>query len=243
MDIKQRLREARWIWWLPAAFFVGICLLPSGWIEASPGDIYRPPVWMAPMAWPLLAMGFVFGAAAFLVKPRRYAWHILFLGAGASLLSNVLLIASSGAAALYSWELGTDLQNRIFTDFELDILAFLVQPMDLLLLAISGLVLWARNGKPAPAAPEPPAQPILPEATPPPPAGPAPSLPTPEATPPPLSEPATSPKAPEAPPPQARAAGPAIAASPLDAIAPGPAQEAFPPPALAPQNPPLLLNS
>jgi hypothetical protein len=173
-DIKQRLREGRWRWWAPAAFFVGICFLPSGWIEASPGEVFRPPVLFAPMAWPLFVMGFVFGAAAFSLRLRRHAWHVLFLGTGAALLFNLLLIASSGAVALYSWELGTDLQNRIFLDFELNILAFLVQPMVIILFAVSGLVLWARGGKPGPeapglyfpvAAPEPapPAAPVLPE--------------------------------------------------------------------------------
>ena len=149
-EIKRRLREGRWHWWLPAAFFAGIGFLPSGWIEASPGEVFRPPVLFAPMAWPLFAMGLVFGAAAFSLRLRRHAWHVLFLGTGAALLFNLLLIASSGAVALYSWELGADLQNRIFLDFELNILAFFVHPMVLLLLALSGLVLWVRGGKPGP---------------------------------------------------------------------------------------------
>jgi hypothetical protein len=173
-DIKQRLREGRWRWWAPAAFFVGICFLPSGWIEASPGQVFRPPVLFAPMAWPLFAMGLVFGAAAFSLRLRRHAWHVLFFGTGAAILFTLLLLASSGAVALYSWELGADLQNRIFLDFELNILAFLVQPIVIILFAVSGLVLWARGGKPGPeapglyfpiAAPEPtpPAAPVLPE--------------------------------------------------------------------------------
>ena len=151
--IKQRLREGRWHWWLPAAFFVGICLLPSGTIEASPGEIFRPPVLFAPMAWPLFAMGLVFGAAAFSVRLRRRAWHILFLGTVASLLFELVLAAVLGAPALYSWELGTNLQDRIFTDFEPVVLAFGILPMDLVLVALSAMVLWVRDGKPGPEEP------------------------------------------------------------------------------------------
>jgi len=245
MDIKQRLREARWHWWLPAFILVLICLLPSGHIEASPGEIFRPPVVMAPMGWPLLAMAVLFGAAAFSGWPRKRAWRIVFFGAGASLLFELIFSAFPGNTAIYSFGLGTDLQNRIFVDFELDVLAFGILPMDLLLVAFSFFVLWARHGKTVPAEPA-PAPSALPGAPPPLPAEPAPSLPTPEATPPHLAEPGPSPKAPEAPPPQAQSAGPAIAASPLDAIAPGPpapAPEAYPPPAPAPQNPSLPLNS
>jgi len=246
MDIKQKLREARWAWWLPAIFLVGICLLPSGHIEASPGEIFRPPVWMAPMAWPLLAMAVLFWAAAFSEWPQKRAWQIVLFGAAASLLFEIAFSAYPGNVAIYSFGLGTDLENRIFVDFELDILAFGILPMDLLLVALSFLVLWTRHGRTPSAGPAPLAPPALPEAPPSPPAEPAPSLPTPEATPPPLAEPVPSPKAPEAPPPQAQSAGPAIAASPLDAIAPGPpapAPEAYPPPAPAPQNPSLPLNS
>jgi hypothetical protein len=151
--IKQRLREGRWHWWAPAAFFVGICLLPSGTIEASPGEIFRPPVLYSPMAWPLFAMGFVFGAAAFSLRLRRRAWHILFLGTVASLLFELILVAVFGAPALYSWELGTNLQNRIFTDFEPVVLAFGILPMDLVLVALSAMVLWVRDGKPGPEEP------------------------------------------------------------------------------------------
>jgi hypothetical protein len=159
------------------------------------------------MAWPLFAMGFVFGAAAFSIRLGRYAWHVLFLGTGAALIFNLLLIASSGAAALYSWELGTNLQNRIFTDFELDILAFIVQPMTLLLLAVSALVLWVRGGKPGPEVQAMYSPVIMPEAAP----GP-------------LELPAVPATGSEAKPAEVSAPQPAAAThpdSPLDAIAPG----------------------
>ena len=230
MDAKQSLREARWAWWLPAAFLAGICLLPSGHIEASPGEFLRPPVWMAPMAWPLLAMAVLFAGAAFSERLRMRAWQIVFLGAGASLLFELVLVVSSGSAALYSWELKTNLQNRIFTDFELDVLAFLVLPMDLLLVATSFLVLWVRFGKLIPA--------FLPARGP---SG-APAIPAPSggvalaAESAPAQEPAAPPTAPPAPPdaiapePPAPApqnespsAGPAAAAIQNEPVAPGPA--------------------
>jgi len=210
MDIKQRLSEARWAWWLPAAFFLGICLLPSGHIEASPGEFLHPPVWMAPMAWPLLVMAVLFAGAAFSEHLRRRAWQIVFIGAGASLLLELALVAISGGAPLYSWELGTDLKNRIFVDFELDVLAFLVLPMDILLVAISFLVLWARFGKLLPA--------FLPARGP---SG-APAIPAPSG--------GVAPAA-ESAPPEEPAAPPAAPPSPPDTIAPEP-------PAPAPRNEP-----
>ena len=233
MDIKQRLREARWAWWLPAAFFAGICLLPSGHIEASPGEFLNPPVWMAPMAWPLLAMAVLFAGAAFSERLRRRAWHIVFIGAGASLLFELVFVASSGSAALYSRELGTDLRNRIFVDFELDLLAFGILPMDLLLVAVSFLVLWVRHGRPAPPEPGPLPFSALPPAAPPP--ADAPALSVPADAPPSPQVPAEAPAAPPPPPdaiapkppapaPQneAPAAGPATAAILTEPVAPGP---------------------
>jgi hypothetical protein len=242
MDIKQRLREAHWRWWLPAAFFLGICLLPSGHIEASPGEIFRPAVWMAPMGWPLLAMGVLFAASAFSAKLRARPWQVLFLGAGASLLFGLVLVASSGSAALYSWELGTNLQNRILVDFELEVLAFLVLPMDILLAALSFFVLWVRHGKittasfsvpgpkipaavPAPAtdmpaaapAPEPEKPAALPPQTP--------EMPVAEPVPPP-GKPTETPAAAPGPAPETPAAGPVKApATPAAATATVPGRE------------------
>ncbi|MBM4249393.1 MAG: hypothetical protein FJ149_08175 [Euryarchaeota archaeon] len=164
--VKQRLREAHWAWWLPAAFFVGVCVVPAGTIEASPGQYFHPPVLAAPSGWPLLVMGLVFGAAAFAEKLRRRAFHILLAGTSLSLLFELALVAFQGGTGYYSWVLGTDLDKRIFTDFELDVLAFGVIPMDLFLAGGSFIVLWSREFRlaPAEAAPEswvvaPPSQP------------------------------------------------------------------------------------
>lgn len=206
MDIKKRLREAKWAWMAPAAFLFGICLLPSGHIEASPGEILRPPVWMAPMAWPLLAMAALFAAAAFSARLRARAWRVVFFGACASLLLELAFSAFPGNAAIYSLGLGTDLNDRIFVDFELDVLAFGILPMDLLLAALSFLVLWTRHGGPAVAEPGPLFQLPLPVSAPGAPAQ-APAVPAPAA---------------EAPPAGPPAAVPAAPASPLDSIAPGP---------------------
>lgn len=157
MNIKQRLREARWAWWLPAAFFIGICVLPSGAIEASPGQFLHPPVLVDPMGWPLFAMGLVLGAAAFTEKLRRRAFHVLLAGTSLSLLFGLALVAFQGGIGYYSWALGTDLGNRIFTNFQLEVLAFGVLPVDLLFAGGSFIVLWSRDFRPAPpeAPPEP----------------------------------------------------------------------------------------
>lgn len=244
MDVKKRLREAHWAWWLPAAILVGICLLPSGHIEASPGEVLRPPVWMAPMAWPLLAMAVLFGAAAFTEWPRKRAWRIVFFGAGASLLFEIVLSAFPGNVAIYSFGLGTDLGNRIFVDFELDVLAFGILPMDLLLVALSFLVLWSRHGRELPAAsaalgpaepptasspapgPAPAARQSTPEAPAPgrPVPAPPPEMPVSEPVPPPESPPAEPPAVEPAPPPELTAGAPAPQ--------PAPPQE---PPATPPQ--------
>ncbi len=231
MDVKQSLREARWAWWLPAAFFAGICLLPSGHIEASPVEFLHPPVWMAPMAWPLLAMAALFAGAAFSARLRRRAWHIVFIGAGASLLFELALVATSGSAALYSWELGTDLGKRVFVDFELDLLAFGILPMDLLLVAVSFLVLWVRHGRPAPSEPGQLHFSALPPAAPPPADAPTPSVPAgaipPEPT-------AAAPKN------EPAAEMPAVAAIQTGPVAPGPTAAA---PLAGPLAPGPTMNS
>lgn len=244
MDIKQRLREARWVWCLPGLVIVLLCLLPSGHIEASPGQLFRPPVWMAPIAWPLLAMAVLFIGASFSERLRARAARIVFFGACASLLLEVVLSALPGNMAMYSFWLGTDLQKRIFVDFELDVIAFGFIPLDLLLVFFSFVYIWTRKPATDRAVPSPEIALAVPAAgpsgTPPPPlSGPRAPAAGPEEPAPAAGVPAAGPSEPGPPagPSPASAEGAALAAT-MTQPAPPPAEQSAAAPADIQSRPP-----
>jgi hypothetical protein len=122
---------------------------------------------MAPMAWPFLAMAVLFIGASFSGRLRARAVRIVFAGACASLLFELALSAFPGNNAIYSFWLGTDLQKRIFVDFELDVLAFVLIPLDLLLVFFSCMYLWTRQPGAARAVTSPDIAPAIPAEKPP----------------------------------------------------------------------------
>ncbi len=143
-----RLCEIRWGWILAGIALVLSCMLPSGEIVASPLEIFRPPMWMAPLAWPLIALGLFLFAAGFSEGLRRRSAVVVLAGASASILLEMVMSAYPGNIAIYSYWFGTDLGKRVLVDFELNVMAFVFVPMDIVMIIGSLLVIWVRRFSP-----------------------------------------------------------------------------------------------
>jgi hypothetical protein len=142
------LKDVRWQWCLPGIALILACLLPSGDIVASPLELFHPPMWMAPLAWPLIALGFLIIGAGFSEWLRRNSALIVLAGSSASILLELVMSEFPGNIAIYSYWFGTDLGGRVLVDFELNVLAFLFVPLDIVMMIGSLLVLWISKFRP-----------------------------------------------------------------------------------------------